>query len=218
MKRIPTFHELRDNILKCKKCSFKDKKAEPLYFNCNDPKLVKILVITEQPKRRENISTENNIVNFLRYPSAEEKRSKTRKTLLELFKEEFITSITGGEGRYYWTHHTKCASRKREIRNDCPKLWYLKELSIFVNLTLLITFGTKSYEALGLNNSFYECFWSEIESLIKGTFLLDNNDFVVTQNDKEYFHIALPHPSAANPLSHFIPYFSKAITGIINKI
>jgi len=212
------FEEFRKEIKSCKICTFKNRHNDPFYFKCKSPEKVKCLIITEQPKEDKN----NSVNDEPSKNDLELNRNSTTGKLIEIFGETFKNSIINESSVYYWTHHTKCPSRKREPRNRCINEWFKKELKLFPNLSSIITFGAKPYSKIvsisnNLNdNTFYDYFWKEIEMIVQKKFSKD--DLKITIDCEDYTFLALPHPSGVSPLSHLLIKFERIITWIKNEL
>lgn len=218
LKEKMNFEEFRNKIKSCNICNFKNKHTDPLYFKCKSPENVKCLIITEQPKEdKNNFINEKSVKNDL---SSQLKNNKgsTRGWLIDIFDETFSKSIIDESGVYYWTHHTKCPSRKREYREKCINEWFQNELNLFSNLSTIVSFGTEPYRGIistsdNLNNiKFYDYFWDEIEMIITNNFSKDKLNIII--GGKNYKFLALPHPSSANPLSNLLKRFDSIIEWI----
>jgi len=207
------FTNLRKNIKECKECGFKDNHSPPLYFNCTEPEKIHCLIITEQPKEREgNSLTENSLKEDLKQSGT----STTRQWLIKTFSEpSFKDGIINETGPYYWTHHTKCPSGKREIKKKCPAKWFKEELLSFPNLKIIISLGTESFRGVAdisdnfKKVDFYEYFWKEVETTVKEEF--KKSGVMLRFNNKDILYLALPHPSRKNPLSNLLPKLDPII-------
>jgi len=208
------FENFRKLIKDCKECDFKNKHSEPFYFNNFNPSIVKCLVVTEQPKESKDIINEELAKKDLKSQLNNNKGS-TRGWLINIFEETFANSIIMESGKYYWSHHTKCPSSKREFKEKCLKLWFEKELLLFENLSHVISFGAESFRGIvNLSKNyysydFYDYFWNEIEMIVKEEII--NEKLTINLFGKDYLYLALPHPSSANPLSNMLKKFNYLI-------
>ena len=208
----------------CKICDFKHNNNDPFYFNCKSPEKVKCLIITEQPRKREdqlNFS-EDSVKNDLKNP--DNIRSDTIKWISENFKPLFSYSIINESGVYYWTHHTKCPSQIRKHCSKCFNKWFKEneELKLFTNLTTIISIGAVAYKGIVSisdnpnDHTFYDYFWNEIEINVKKKILED--ELKIKIGNKDYTFLALPHPSCKSPLSHLLIRFKFLIDWIKNEL
>jgi len=103
---------------KIKNCNYNcklDKNDDnlPIFFECKKPEKVKYLVITEQPKiSTDDFKGEGTFKNDLRNIEYLSEKSMI-KGLVNLLGSKFKESVLNDEGEFYWTHHTKCPSRKK---------------------------------------------------------------------------------------------------------
>ena len=213
------FKELRSNIKECKGCIVKGKNSPVLHFECKDPDSVKILVVSEQPKEYNGSPiTEDSIKKVLKN---EDKGSHTISKIAELFSPDYKSSIINENGKYYWTHQTKCPSSLKSPKPKCSRLWLKKEITLFTNLMSIVAIGEKAYASIveisdNLDNKkFSEYLWEEFEIIILGNRLdyIDVGQTQVSINNKKYHYIVLPHVSTT-PLRAFIPYLKPLIKTI----
>jgi len=206
------FEQLRKSIKQCKKCKMKNRHSPPLFFECNDPKKVKILVISEQPMETNNSITEEKVKNNL---IGKEDASKTIRAISNLFSEHYKDSIINDGGYYYWTHHTKCPSSKnKSTKKKCPKKWLGQEVEVFRDLKCIFCIGSKAHDAImqiAEDNveSFADILWREFEIIIQNK-VTENLPKIII-NGKELYYIVLPHPSESNPMHVFLTKFEPVI-------
>ena len=206
----------------CKICDFKHNNNDPFYFNCKSPEKVKCLIITEQPRKREdqlNFS-EVSVIDDLTNP--DNIRSDTIKWISENFEPLLSNSIINESGVYYWTHHTKCPSHISEHCPKCFKKWFKEELKIFKNLSAIISIGAVAFNGIvsiseknKLDKS-YNYLGKEIQMMIKDK--SSEYDLNITIDGNDYSLLALPHPSGVNPLSYLLHIFNPLIDWIKNEL
>ena len=188
---------------------------KPLYLNHKDPDKVRILIVTEQPKIINNRDFSKDFYDDV-------SKVTTYKDLVAILGEEFNKSIKNSNGSFYWTHHTKCPSKRREPQNICAEAYITKELEVFKNLRLVISFGAYSYnffQSSLLNTD--KTLIDEFYDLLKEQILKEEVNIETQANHlKDYPQIVflpLPHPSKANPLGHLIKKAQKTINKYIER-
>ncbi len=215
------FDALREKIKSCQECKPKHCHCPPLYFKCNNPDEVKVIVISEQPMETDNIITEDSIKECLR---GERRGSPTINDIAELFSEEYKNSILKDGGKFFWTHHTKCPSSKRNsIQKNCPQKWLTKEITIFPNLQYIITISSPAHEAImsmgGCKPNLTDALWKEFELVIFNEHYGKDIEIpTIKICGKVFNYISLPHTTNCNPLSNFIPYLSPLIRKVEEAI
>jgi len=216
------FGKLKGNIKNCKLCRFKKNHSFPIFFNCKTPDSVKYLVITEQPKEmNEKAVDENTFIENVKNVYVK-KNNKTKDHIARIFdmgSKMFSKSLQNASGPFYWTHHTKCPSSASERKDICMEHWFLEEIKQFKNLKTIFCFGSPAYNGLlsiaKKQAKYYDIIWREIEMVVKD----DYNDELlkIIIDNRSIMLIVLPHPSPANPLSHFLKYMSSIINYAIGK-
>ncbi|SHO52768.1 uracil-DNA glycosylase family protein [Desulfopila aestuarii] len=171
---------------------------KPIQLEHESPNDVNVLVITEQPKILNDQPVTND--NFLLVVA----KSSTVKGLRDILGNDFLNSITSRSGKYYWTHHTRCPNEKRSPQNKCPENYLESELSNFVNLKLVISFGSQPFNAIskhiiknGKNEKLIDYFYPLLIEQINST---KRHVYKLAINGRDVEYLALPHPSPANPL------------------
>ncbi len=214
------FTQFIENVYKCdcKDCilhGYLNKSIKPIQLPHSNPKDVRVVIITEQPKILKNQPVTNE--NFSQYI----RKSSTFDGLEKILGQEFLNSIKNRTGPFYWTHHTKCPNIKRLPQNKCANKYLKTELAQFCNLKLVVSFGSKSFNYISqhiiqdknqpkLLDYFYELLVTHIKSNH-----VDKYSFEI--NDKNISYLSLPHPSPANPLKELNIKIKSSITASINN-
>ncbi len=215
------FENFRTEIKSCEICTFIQRHNEPFYFRCKHPEKVKCLIITEQPRKREDQPnfSEVSVINDLQLNN---NRRNTIGKIAKIFGTSFTNSIINESGVYYWTHHTKCPSHRSEPSKKCFDKWFKeeKELKLFPNLSTIISIGAVAFNEIvsisdNPNVKSYNYLWKEIEMIVKDKF--SKEDLQITIDCNEYTFLALPHPSGVSPLSHLLQKFVPIIIELIKE-
>lgn len=215
------FSDFVNKVINCdiKNCTLNkliSMNNKPIQLDHENVNEVKILIITEQPKILWN-KTEVTNKNFL----FNVEDSSTVQNLKTILGEEFIKSVQERKGPYYWTHHTKCPSKTRQPQSVCMENYFNKELEYFINLKLLITFGSHPYPFIKnsdldyndkLPNKFFDYFYDLLIENITHTKKVYNVKLI----NKIIPYLALPHPSNANSMHMFLDKMDDMISSYIN--
>jgi uracil-DNA glycosylase len=209
------FIDIRQDILKCRLCIDNIDCKHKLIFNNTDTNKVKIIIISEQPKlNKTDLCSDEMLHEVIKNSSITGKNKiSTRDEIYKMFPG-LEDSIREENGKYYWTHYTKCASIISKPQKRCALTWIKKEIECFKEAKCIIVFGAKAYSII--NNIFRiglkydEYIWE----IIKNT--------VLAKDYSQFRHngiliFVLPHPSKRNGFSIILPKLIPYVIGGINE-
>ncbi len=218
------FKEYRYRVINCDNTTCKlyryktnNNYIEPIQLIHKDPKKVRVLIITEQPKI---LKGSDKLTNKTFFCNKEERSTITQ--LIAILGCKFNYFIDEKDGPFYWTHHTKCPHHERKPQSKCMEKYFTEEIECFANLKLLIAFGSHPYPHIEKNNhnkdnipnKYFEYFYRLLEENINEKYTYPK----ICIKKKEIIFLALPHPSKNNSLRLFLPKMKNMIDDYIQHV